>query len=121
MKITWKRFLNCFRMKRVQSLIPVAVLLAFAQNAVAQSISEISNNLLGPTVGMAKFMSGVSIVAGIGFLIGSLMQYSEHKKNPQQIRLTTPVLFFILGLLLVGLPYASKLSGSFLYLQHAMS
>lgn len=79
---------------------------------VAQSLGDIANNLLGPTRGITQLMYGVSYVAGAGMLIMALMQYKAHRDNPSQVRLGTPIAFFIFGLIFVLIPLISKHSSS---------
>ncbi len=99
-------------------LIKISLLFVLLYNKAlaAPSVADISDNLLGTTRGLHDFIQGVSLVAGVGLLLGSFIQYRDHKRNPNQVRLSTPVVFFILGLTLVALPYISRLSAAWHYL-----
>ncbi len=90
------------------------ILLAFfALDAFATpSLGQAANNLLGPTVGLGKILNAICMVSGIGFLLGAIVQYKYHRENPQQVRLSTPITFLILGFALMSIPFVSMMSES---------
>jgi intracellular multiplication protein IcmD len=47
----------------------------------------------------------LSLIAGLGFMIGSILKFKQHKDNPTNIPLAVPVALFIagLGLILFGI------------------
>lgn len=84
------------------------------------SIAEISSHLMGPTQGFVAFITAVACVAGVGLLIGSLIQYRDYRKNKGQVRLSTPITFFFLGLFMILLPLISQYSAGAQYLMHSI-
>ncbi len=82
----------------------------------AVSLGELAGNILIPTTGLGNLVVLASYVAGVGLILGAILQYRAHRENPQQIRLSTPVALLILGLALIIIPWLSShsLSASFL-------
>ena len=78
--------------------------------AEAATLGDISNNLMGPVTGLARVMHAVCYVAGVGFFIGGLLQYKYHRENPQQVRLSTPIVLVLLGVVFLMIPLVSYLS-----------
>ncbi len=53
---------------------------------------------------IGKLMIAVSYIAGIGFAIGGIFKFKQHKDNPTQIPLGTPLALLVIGIALVFLP-----------------
>jgi intracellular multiplication protein IcmD len=90
-------------------------LMLLSQACFAVSLGDIANNLLTPTSGITQLMYGVSYVAGAGMIIMALTQYKAHRDNPSQVRLGTPVAFFIFGVVFLMIPIVSQHSVSSIY------
>lgn len=75
-------------------------------------IGQLASILMVPTAGIAKIMTAMAFVVGVGFLMGSIIQYKYHRENPQQVRLSTPILLLVLGFSLLALPFFAQLSSS---------
>jgi intracellular multiplication protein IcmD len=48
------------------------------------------------------------IVAGLGFLIASLLKFKQHKENPTQVPIGTPIAMVIVGVALLYTPNISR-------------
>ncbi|MHA7841461.1 MAG: hypothetical protein ACX932_06305 [Gammaproteobacteria bacterium] len=75
-------------------------------------IGQLASILMVPTAGIAKIMMAMAFVAGVGFIMGAIIQYKYHRENPQQVRLSTPILLLALGCALLALPFVAQLSSS---------
>ncbi len=76
------------------------------------SLGAISSDLMGPVAALTKVLFYISIVCGIGFFLGSLIQYKYHRENPQQVRLSTPLVLFLLAIVFIGLPFLLVWAGA---------
>ena len=56
-------------------------------------------------------MMGISYVAGIGFFIGAIFKFKQHKDNPTQIPMGTPIALLMIAMSLLFMPYLIKASG----------
>lgn len=81
------------------------------------SLGEVAGNILVIAVEVIKIAFKVSTVLGIGLLIGSVLQYLAHRRNPVQVRISRPILFFVLGWVCIALPYIAQLSESSLIVE----
>ena len=94
-----------------KSLLLLTVLASFYSVALADaSLGGMANAALAPVVGVGKILSDLSIVAGIGLLFGSVVQYRAHRENPTQVRLSTPVFLIIAGAALILLPFIGAIT-----------
>tara|TARA_R110000868_G_scaffold32183_10_gene117361 strand:- start:4464 stop:4850 length:387 start_codon:yes stop_codon:yes gene_type:complete len=53
---------------------------------------------------VAKLILYIAIIAGIAFILTSLLKLKQHWRNPQQVSISQVISLFILGLILVGIP-----------------
>lgn len=73
-------------------------------------IATIVGNLMGPMQGLAHMLNLASVICGTGFLLAAVLHYKKHRDNPQEVPLSRPVTYMILGLVLVILPYFTMIS-----------
>ncbi len=77
----------------------------FLSDAVAAtSIGGIAANITGSYTNIGKLMAGTAYLAGIGFAIAGIFKFKQHRDNPTQIPLGTPLAMVVIGALLVFLP-----------------
>lgn len=95
-------------MKKHYNLIFIIITL-YAGAAVAASLGELSNNLMSPVSGLAKIIHTISYITGGAFIVGSVMQYKQHRENPQQVRLSKPLSWLFLGIILISIPFLTKM------------
>jgi hypothetical protein len=74
------------------------------------SVATISARLMEPTKLFANAITAISGVIGIGLLVASVMQYMDHRRSPTMVRLSTPIIFSILGMVLTVLPVIAEYS-----------
>jgi len=70
----------------------------------AQTLTQIISNAQQNVQPIATFLVIVSYVAGIAFMLTGILQFKAHKDNPQQTPLSKPVIYIIVGALLLFLP-----------------
>jgi hypothetical protein len=83
--------------------------LAMASSA---GLGGVANNLMDPVNMFANFIGSGSIVVGIAFLLAAFVKYNQHKRNEMAAPISTVVFLFIMGLLLLAIPFAYKLTKS---------
>lgn len=76
----------------------------------ANDLTAIVGNLMGPMQGLAHMLNLASVICGTGFLLAAVLHYKKHRDNPQEVPLSRPVTYLILGLVLVLLPYFTMIS-----------
>lgn len=76
------------------------------------AIGAVANNLLEPVTIASGFLSGVAFVLGVTSLFSAFLRYKHHRNNPLAYPISTIIVLFVLGLLLVLLPFMYKLTDS---------
>lgn len=79
--------------------------------AADESLGQIATNLTGSFTGIGKLMIAISYIAGIGFAIAAIFKFKQHKDNPTQIPLGTPLAMLAIAIALVFLPSFFKPAG----------
>ena len=86
---------------------------AFAAAAAAPvgSIGELATNVTGSFSSLGKLMAATSYLAGFGFAIAGVFKFKQHKDNPTQIPMGTPIALLVVGIILIFLPGIIKPAG----------
>lgn len=77
----------------------------FALAAAPTDVSGLVKNVQGTFRVFAKFITGVSFLAGLGFALASVMKFKAHKDNPTQVPIGMPVALLFIAIALLFLPY----------------
>jgi len=80
---------------------------AFADDV---SLGQLSTNLMGPVSVLAELLYKICYVLGAMFILGSVLQYKNHRDNPSQIPISRPILLLVFGLIFIGFPFFAQLS-----------
>lgn len=72
--------------------------------AEQMDIGQIAKGVSSSFAGIAQLMIAIAYVAGIGFVLASIFKFKQHKDNPTQIPLGTPLALLVIGIVLIFLP-----------------
>lgn len=78
-------------------------------------LAKIASNVTGSFEALGKLMIAVAYLAGIGFTLGALFKFKQHKDNPTQIPLGTPLAMLVIGIVLIFLPLIIKPAGETIF------
>ena len=67
----------------------------------AQSLNDVTADVLGPVDAADEMMKGVAMIAGVAMILGGLYKLFMHRKDPQHARLSTGIMLIFLGAILV--------------------
>lgn len=67
-------------------------------------IGGIAANITGEFANIGKLILAVAFLAGIGFIMAAIFKFKQHKDNPTQIPLGTPIAMLVIGAFLVFMP-----------------
>ena len=86
------------------SIASFAVLLIVSQDASATTLGNMASSITGTFANVGKAITGGSYIAGLAFSIGAIMKFKQHKDNPTQIPIGTPIslVFIITGFTMFG-------------------
>lgn len=92
-----------FSFKKAMILAAVATLLV-AEPAMAETAGEVADRLTGQFEGFAKLIFGAMFLVGIGLGGLAALKFKAHADNPQQNKLTTPIILALVAAMLIALP-----------------
>lgn len=100
-------FMNKFILWTLIFLMPDA---ALADKT--ESIGQVAGQLMEPVTILSNFIGNGSIIVGVMALFGALMRYMQHRVNPLASPISTVIILFILGIVLICLPFTYLLTGA---------
>jgi len=108
-KSNYNHWFNCSLLIIIISLISPEVLAgALTLGGMASSITKSFTNL-------AKLITAGSYLAGLGFSVGAIMKFKQHKDNPTQIPIGTPIALVFIASALLFLPTILGVTGQTMF------
>lgn len=83
--------------------------------ADAQTIADVAKNIIAGYENLTKMITAATYLAGIGFMIGAVMKFRQHKDNPTQIPVGTPIALVIISAALLYFPSLLQITGNTLF------
>lgn len=104
-------------------VMAVALVLAssaffYAGYALAQGATDIGGvaSTITATFGnLAKLITAVSYIAGLGFAIAAILKFKQHRDNPTQITIGTPIALLFIAAALLYLPSLFTVAGTTIF------
>ena len=89
------------------ALAPAAKERAAADTAVRTNLGNLGN--------LAQLITAGSYVAGLGFAVGAIVKFKQHKDNPTQSPISTPIALLFISAALMFIPSVFKSAGGTLF------
>ena len=105
-----KNFLNDCKSWTI-SLGGFALLLLISQEASGKTIGDMASSIYGTFTNVGLAITGGSYVAGLALAIGAIMKFKQHKDNPTQITIGTPISLVFIAAALLFLPSILSVAG----------
>jgi intracellular multiplication protein IcmD len=101
----------------IGSFICLSLLVLFSQNAAAGNLTVggMASQITGSFTSLTKLITAGSYLAGLGFSIGAIMKFKQHKDNPTQITIGTPIALTFIAAALLFLPSILGVTGSTMF------
>ena len=84
-------------------------------NAISTTIGGMASSITKSFGQLAKLITAGSYVAGLAFSIGAIMKFKQHKDNPAQIPIGTPVALVFIAAALLFLPTILNIAGTTMF------
>jgi intracellular multiplication protein IcmD len=94
------------------SLLFVGMAYATDSTTPTGSVGAISETVAKSFTGIGKLMLGTAYVAGIGLAIASIFKFKQHRDNPTQVPIGTPIVLLLVGVCLMFAPAIMKAGGT---------
>jgi intracellular multiplication protein IcmD len=93
------------------------ILMAFTGEAFAttKTLGNMATSITSSFESVAKLITAGSYLAGLGFSIGAIMKFKQHKDNPTQIPIGTPIALVFIAAALLFLPSILGVTGSTMF------
>lgn len=75
------------------------------------TLGSIAEMLTEGTGVITRFVVAVCFALGIGLMIVSIHMYRQHRHNPKFVPLDRVVMYLVLGVLVLGIPFLGKIFG----------
>lgn len=91
----------------------IVLMLLFSGYVYAEGVAlgDMAQSLLVGGGILTKLMWAVCIVVGIILIAAAFTQFQIHRRNPKLVPLTTPVLYLILGIIAIAIPFIGQAKG----------
>ncbi len=86
-------------------------LLMITGEAMALTVGGMASSITGSFQSLTKLITAGSYLAGLGFSIGAIMKFKQHKDNPTQIPIGTPIALVFIAAALLFLPTILGVAG----------
>ncbi|WP_298626801.1 type IV secretion protein IcmD [uncultured Legionella sp.] len=83
--------------------------------AAAGTIGDMASTIANSFTNLAKLITAGSYLAGLGFSIGAIMKFKQHKDNPTQIPIGTPIALVFIAAALLFLPSILGMTGQTMF------
>jgi intracellular multiplication protein IcmD len=99
-------------------ILGVICLFLFIPDAYAddkKGLAGVAKNILDGLAQIGAAIFAAAYVAGAGFALGAMMKFKQHKDNPTQIPIGTPLALLFIAVALLFLPSLLKVSSESLF------
>lgn len=104
-------YLACLSQVSIGSSLYFYAGFAHADGANNDNLGQIASNITGSFGNLAKLITAGAYMAGIGFVMASMLKFKAHKDNPTQIPIGTPIALLFVGSALIFLPHIFIIAG----------
>ncbi|STY30640.1 IcmD (DotP) [Legionella wadsworthii] len=98
----------------LSSFVCLSLLALVSQDAAAGgsiSVGTMASTITSSFTNLTKLITAGSYLAGLGFSIGAIMKFKQHKDNPTQIPIGTPIALVFIAAALLFLPSILGVTG----------
>lgn len=111
---------NFFKQNKSVFKTALLVLISASSLYAAQAFAEdnlgnLARGVTGSFSGIGSLMIATSYLAGIGFAIAAIFKFKQHRDNPTQIPIGTPIALLIIGIILIFFPGIIKPAGTTIF------
>ncbi len=121
------RLVNMKTLAKISGIATVFALGFFATDVLAQggsssdTIGTIAARITQSFTSLGQLILAIAFVGGLGFTMAAIFKFKQHKDNPTQIPLGTPIAMLAIGIVLMFLPGIITPAGTTLFGSNAQS
>ena len=80
-----------------------------------QTAGQVAKNIHGSFGKIAQLITASAYLLGLALVVGSIMKFKQHKDNPTQVPIGTPIALLIIGASLLFLPSVLGVTGKTIF------
>ncbi len=88
---------------------------SMASAATVLTIGNMATAITGSFTSLAKLITAGSYLAGLAFSVGAILKFKQHKDNPTQIPIGTPIAMVVIAAALLFLPTILGIAGQTMF------
>lgn len=100
---------------RAAGILAGIALLSFADTACALTLGTMASSVTKTFKEIGLLITSGSYIAGLAFSVGAIMKFKQHKDNPTQIPIGTPISLVLIAAALLFMPTLLKSIGSTMF------
>ncbi len=105
MKYIMKKDWQIDAVKQTMAILSSLFLLLFVgEVGAADTIGKLAANVTSTFGDLAKLITAAAYMGGLGFAVGAILKFKQHKDNPTQIPIGTPIAMLGVAAALLFLP-----------------
>ena len=106
---------NGVQVKAIETSANDLVLAVPPAASSAMSVGEMADQITGSFTNLTKLITAGSYLAGLAFSVGAIMKFKQHKDNPTQVPIGTPIALVFIAAALLFLPSILNTAGTTLF------
>jgi intracellular multiplication protein IcmD len=102
----------------LSSIVCLSLMALVCQDAAAgnnMTVGAMASSIYSSFTNLTKLITAGSYLAGLGFSIGAIMKFKQHKDNPTQIPIGTPIALVFIAAALLFLPSILGVTGATMF------
>jgi len=99
----------------ITSALCLSLLALISSDAAAGTLGSMASNITSSFTSVTRLITAGSYLAGLGFSIGAIMKFKQHKDNPTQIPIGTPIALVFIAAALLFLPSILGVTGDTMF------
>ena len=96
-------------------IVSTVILCLFDVAFAAQDLGQIASTIYSSFGNVAKLITAGAYIAGLGFAVGAIMKFKQHKDNPTQVPIGTPIALVMIAACLLFLPSILGVAGETIF------
>ncbi len=96
-------------------LVGLFIFSSVAEAAGDLTIGGMASSITASFENLSKLITAGSYLAGLGFAVGAIMKFKQHKDNPTQIPIGTPIALVFIAASLLFLPSILDVAGATMF------
>ena len=107
---------------KILTVLTVGLVGVYAASVLAENdISGIAKTVSGTFKSLGQLMAASAYLAGFGLTIAAIFKFKQHKDNPQQVPMGTPITMLLVGIALIFLPNLIAPAGKSIFGEEAQT